>query len=155
MAATPYSEGDWCGVPLRDDAGFAVGRIARCAAPFVLGYFFGPASRSVPSITSLTDLLPQDACVIALAGDLNLLNGAWPLIGGGPAWDPAAWPLPEFGFADSLLHDRFTARSYDATLNLFVAERRISKDEYLALPRDGLLGAGAAEIVVTKVLAGA
>jgi hypothetical protein len=149
---TKISEGLWFAVPLRG-GGYGVGVVARRNSEGVLlGYFFGPKRAEVPTDTGIDGLRPEAAILVARVGHLGLRSGEWPVIGGSAAWDRGAWPIPEFGHADLLVEERYTARTYDETLNLFVRERRIGSEEFGGLPADGLMGAGFLEKRLTRLL---
>ena len=47
----------------------------------VLGYFFGPRRRHVPTIEYVCGLLPEDTALPAQFGDLRLIQGDWPIAG--------------------------------------------------------------------------
>jgi hypothetical protein len=149
-----YAEGDWFAVPLRDH-GFAVGLIARVnRGGVLLGYFFGPRRPEVPPIDKIDSLDPSVAQLITKFGHLGIVNGAWPLIGASKNWDRARWPMPTFARYEELT-GRMLAVSYDAdNPNRVLNERLIAPDSAQAMPKDGLLGSGAAELRLTRLLGG-
>jgi hypothetical protein len=143
-----YKEGDWFAVPLRD-GGYAVGLVARMNGKgIVLGYFFGPRRSEPPSLGELANLAPEEAIDVSMFGDLGLIRKEWPPIGAGPGWDRDRWPIPGFGRGLGELYLRI---EYGEDLS---SERqtRISLEELRRLPEDGLSGAGAVEIHLTRLL---
>jgi hypothetical protein len=133
-----YEEGEWCAVPLRR-GGYAVGLIARKGrGGIILGYFFGPRRDSVPTVDELEKLTSKDATLVAMVGDLGLIQAEWPLLGKDVAWSREAWPVPRFLREDSLT-SRKVLVSYSEDL------REVSNtpcDESVAdrFPRDFLAG---------------
>jgi hypothetical protein len=78
----PYGDGDWFAVPLRADAGFAVGVVARHdRRGGVIGYFFQGRFSVVPLLGSLCSLEARDAVRVMRFGDLGLVKGQWPVLG--------------------------------------------------------------------------
>src|SRR5229473_6828898 len=98
----PYPEGTWFAVPLQG-GGFAIGLLARLdGRGSAFGYFFGPKRNCIPDIRDIDTLTYKDAIVVALFGDLGLLNGEWPVIGKPSQWDRNEWPLPPFVRVDEM-----------------------------------------------------
>lgn len=153
MSRQSYREGVWFGVPLRD-GGFGVGLIARMdpQGAVLLGYFFEPRRTSVPELREVENYEPSDSVMVRRFGSLELQRGGWPIIGSSPDWDRARWPMPVFGRL--VEHDGVAWRvEYpDENPNATPRETRIRVEEYNRLPDDGLLGAGLAEIMLTKAL---
>lgn len=147
----PYQEGDWIAVPLRN-GGYALGLVGRMDGQGgIVGYFFGPRQREVPHLTDAHGLAPIDAILIRRFGDLELIRGNWPILGRLPGWDRNVWPLPSFGRI-ALDNSWATRVEYDETTLDFVREVPVSLEEAQQLPEDGLSGAGAVEIRLTKLL---
>ncbi len=147
-----YSEGDWFAVPLRD-GGFAVGIVARMdGRGGVVGYFFGPRRSDVPTVEEVDELGPDEAAMVRQFGDLRLLEQQWPLIGRSPRWDRDRWPIPAFGRIEELSGRAWRVEYADDDLNRPIRETPVSQAEAEALPRDGALGAGAVELVLTSLL---
>jgi hypothetical protein len=147
-----YQEGDWFAVPLRE-GGFAVGVIAR-ANPrgALLGYFFGPHHREIPDLEEAANLRPEDAVLVGKFGHLGLTQGKWPILGQLNPWDRTKWPMPVF-----VRYEELTGRTflvfYDADDPATVlAERQTESVAAEQNPKDGLMGAGYVEIVLTKRL---
>jgi hypothetical protein len=91
-----YKEGDWIALPVVDGGGWGLGLVARCKAPAILGYFFGPRRSEPPTMADTVGLTHRDALVIGLVGDLGLLKGEWRVIGKQPSWRREDWPIPLF-----------------------------------------------------------
>ncbi|MCC6434838.1 MAG: immunity 26/phosphotriesterase HocA family protein [Acidimicrobiales bacterium] len=148
----PYGDGDWFAVPLRDDAGFAVGVVARHdRRGGVIGYFFQERFAEVPSLESLPALQARDAVRVMRFGDLGLIKSQWPILGRRNDWSAEDWPMPAFGRREP------TGRAFRVIyspddLRGPIAEEPIPDDECDQLPRDALSGAGAVERVLTALL---
>jgi hypothetical protein len=144
--------GSWIAVPLRHDAGYAVGLVARVggAGAFLLGYFFGPRRPQVPALSDVLQYRPGDAVLIALFG---LGNAHWPQVGEHPAWDPAEWPIPTFGRIMDPPGIGVRVEYPDDDPGATPKQTRISVEAAKALPADGYWGPGAIEIRLTKLLA--
>lgn len=147
-----YGEGDWFGVPLRE-GGFALGVVARMdGRGAVVGYFFGPPVEELPDVHDLDRRRPRDALTIRQFGDLRLLKGQWPVIGKSRGWSRDLWPLPAFGRVDELGGRAWRVEYSDDDLNRPASETPIPLDEAEALPRNGILGAAAVEMVLASLL---
>lgn len=154
LTAVKYGEGTWFAVPLRTQ-GYAVGLIAgQGARGVLLGYFFGPARVDIPALADMELLKPEGAAAVLRFGDLHLRDGAWPLIGQSRAWRRAAWPIPVFG-----RYEELSGRHLQVTFpdDFPPRGREVAVDERRAagLPRDDLYGAGAVELALTRLTAGA
>lgn len=147
-----YSEGTWFAVPLRN-GGFGVGVVARAtrAGGVILVYLFGPRRKTVPSVSEVAALHPSSAAKVWRVGDLNLINGTWPIIGEARGWQRSLWAMPRFVRADELSRRAWSVQYADDDPNRVAFEEPIpfGKSD---LDRDSVLGAGAAEIVLTKLL---
>lgn len=149
MASTNYKVGDWFAVPLREP-GHAIGLIARGNREGVLlGYFFGPRRGSVPSLTDVQGLRPDDAILVGRFGHLGLKQGRWPILGRVRDWEPSAWPTPVF-----VRHEELSGRSIrivydDDDPNRVLSEEVIASSGTEQGPKDGLMGAGFVEKVLT------
>jgi len=146
----PYREGTWFAVPLRR-GGFAVGVVARTSreGKVLLGYFFGPRRRSVPSLADVQSSRPQDATLVVRFGDLSLIQGEWPIVGD-TRLDRSSWTVPDFARTDPLSGRSWRVRYDDRDPNVVVSEDPIVTEP--ALPRDGLYGAGAVEAALDRKL---
>lgn len=152
MKRLPYEEGTWFAVPLRD-RGFGVGVVARIGRRGVtLGYFFGPRRDAVPRVNEVENLRPDDAIVVKLFGDLGLIEGSWPIIGRGTQWNRSDWPLPGFRRLDDFTGQARRVEYSEKDLVTAVRDVPTTREDVNGLPEDGLSGAGAVEIVLTRVL---
>ena len=147
----PYREGTLFAVPLRQ-GGFAVGVVARAAVSgrVVLCYFFGPRRMAVPSLAQV-DRPDNSATVCILrVGDLSLLDGGWPIIGPCSLWERSEWPVPAFVRKDELACRAWRVEYSDDDPSKVLREHPEPFES--ALERDALFGAGAAELVLTRIL---
>lgn len=148
----PYREGSWIAVPLRD-GGWSVGLVARCDGQGIaLGYFFGPRRETVPELADVVDLEPADAIYRKRFGDLGLIDGDWPVLGEAEDWSRAAWPVPPLARIDAEADRAWISIYADDDLR-FLGEDPCSVELAQRYPRDGLDGAGATEIRLTRLLA--
>jgi hypothetical protein len=147
-----YSEGTWFAVPLRS-GGFGTGLIAKATRDggVILAYLFGPRRETVPALTEVAVLQPSAAVKVARIGDLNIINGKWPIIGRTPEWQPSSWVMPRFVRSDELGRRAWSVQYSDDDPNLVSSEDPVPFGTS-GLERDSVLGAGAAEIVLTKLL---
>lgn len=151
--ALPYTEGDWFALPLRD-SGHAIGLIARAAPSgrVLFGYFFGPRLKELPELDVTRDLKPEDALLLGMFGDLYLLQGRWPVLGRDRPWRRGVWPMPMFGRVDEVSGAAWIVRYDEDMPSRQVCERACSVEQARGLPKDAVMGAGAAEIRLTKLL---
>lgn len=150
MARTNYREGDWFAVPLRE-GGYAIGLVARANRDGVLlGYFFGPRRDALPSLADAQGLAPDDAVLVGKFGHLGLKQGKWLVLGRLEEWSRDAWPMPAF-----IRNEELTGRSFkviygDDDPNKLVHEEEIPPGAAEQGPKDGLMGAGFVEKVLTS-----
>jgi hypothetical protein len=148
-----YREGDWFAVPLRH-SGFAVGLIARAnPGGVLLGYFFGPLHAQLPKLQDVTGLKPADAVLVSQVGHLAVRDGTWAIIGRLDGWNRRDWPTPAF-----IRYEELTGRSYrvfydDDDPNRVLREEQAAPGLAEQGPKDGLMGPGFAEGVLTRLLA--
>lgn len=136
----PYALGSLFRVPLT--GGAATGVVARLdGAGQVLAYFFLGAE-GAPS--------KERAVLVGLVGDLGLLSGRWPLLGGLQGFAPADWPVPRFRSFDPL-RQRWELREYTETLQL-TRPSVAAADEVALLPEDGLMGEESARETLQELL---
>lgn len=153
MANMIYAEGDWFAVPLRQ-GGFAVGIAARRNPDGVLlGYFFGPKRSKVPDREEVASLTSDEAVLVRRFGHLGIIQGKWPLVGRLEDWDRRQWPMPVF-----VRYEELTGRSsrvlyHDDDPNRLLREEQITPGDAEQGPKDSLLGSGAAEKVLSGLLA--
>ena len=93
--------GTFFGVPIIDRFGtlngcFALGVVVRHRKPMIFAYFFPPALASLPDVSDVAPLAPENAIYGTVTGDRALREGRWKLIGI-PGWsNPNSWPFPPF-----------------------------------------------------------
>ena len=145
-----YTTGTWFGVPLRA-GGYARGVVARVGNGGILfGYFFGPKldslSEGVPA-----SVYPEDRIHWGQFGHLGLVKGKWPLLGVDTNWENENWPMPSMVRVDEHAGIAFMSQ-YDDSIS-FISEERCDPSLVDSHPYDALMGAGAVEIRLTKLLA--
>ena len=147
----PYSTGTWFAVPLVKN-GFGVGVVARASSKgkIFLGFFFGPVRASVPKLSEVEKLKPADAIGVLRVGDLSLMAKGWPIIGKSKTWNLKEWPVPQFIRQDPLSHKAWKVTYCDADMIAPMSEQPIAYD--VALEKDAVLGSGALELLLTKLL---
>lgn len=152
MKKLTYREGDVFALPLRD-GGFSVGVVARSPkkGKVLLGYFFREKFSSVPALSNLPILLPENAIKVVKFGDLSLMTGEWPVVGHLENWDRDDWPMPKFIRRDPLGKRARLVSYADDDPNQEIAEEPCSF-EATGYEADTLWGAGFAEIMLTKLL---
>ena len=152
MAGVNYREGDWFAVPLRE-GGYAVGVVARAnPKAALLGYFFGPRRDAVPSVEEVADLKANDAVLIGKFGHLGLTQGKWPIIGRPRHWNRNDWPMTVFVRYEELTGRSFTVFYDGDDPAKLVREEQIAPGAGEQGPKDGLMGAGYVEKVLTALL---
>jgi hypothetical protein len=151
MARVQYRAGDCYAVPLRG-GGFAVGVVARAKDPVLFGYFFGPRHSKVPDLTECQRLAPADAILIGPFGHLGIVNGTWPLIGRLDDWDRATWPMPPLIRNEELTGRSFLVWHDDNDPIRVIREDLIPPGQAAAGPRDGLMGHGYVETLLSRIL---
>jgi hypothetical protein len=150
-ARLSYKEGDCFALPLRTE-GVARGVVARLDGKgVVFGYFFGPKVASFAEAVVDDSLRPEKAVLVARFGDLGLQKREWKVIGHIDPWERATWRMPGFLHLDDG-GDHGFVRHYDDSLK-FVGEEPITLSAVSPqTPRDALLGYGAVEIRLTRLL---
>jgi hypothetical protein len=152
MARVNYRVGDWFAVPLRE-GGFAVGVVARANPQGVLlGYFFGPRCEEVPTLKDVRGLKPHAAILVGMFGDLGLMQSKWPIIGRLDDWDRGEWPMPVFIRYEELTGRSFRVFYHDDDPNKVVREEQVPPGTAEQGPKDGMMGAGFVEKVLTGAL---
>jgi Immunity protein 26 len=153
MTNVRYSEGDWFAVPIRS-GGFAIGVIARAnPGGVLLGYFFGPKRAALPKIEELARLTAADAVLVGKFGHLGIKQNRWPIVGRFDTWDRREWPMPALVRYEELTGRTFRVIYDDDDPNRFVREERLTPDEVSTdAPKDGLMGPGFAEAILTRLL---
>ncbi len=147
-----YSEGTWFAVPLRE-GGFAVGLVVRATSkgPHILVYLFGPKRESVPSLAEVASLRAPSAIKVARTGDLHRLDGRWPLLGQSHDFRRSDWPFPRFVWSDEIVRRAWAVQYAEDDPGLAIAKEPVEFGTSV-LDRDSSLGAGAVELVLTKLL---
>lgn len=147
----PYREGTWFAVPLRQ-GGFAPGVVARATTEgkVILCYFFGPRRNVIPALEDVEGLVPGKAICVVRIGDLSLIRGDWPIIGNPISWKRSEWPMPPFVRRDDLSLNAWRIQYSDDNPNAIDHEVPVQYESTLG--RDAVLGAGAAELLLTKLL---
>jgi hypothetical protein len=147
-----YQAGDWFAVPLRD-GGYATGMVARANRKgVVLGYFFGPRRDALPQPEEVIHLQPSTAILVRQFGDLGIIKGIWPLIARSQPWHPEQWPVPIFAAVDDKRNRAWMIEYSEEDINKVVRETEINLQTAQELPRAGLAGYGAIEIILTSIL---
>jgi len=133
-----FGPGDWFAVPLSDGT-WAAGRIARRGGPTLVGYFFGPRRREVPTLAEVASLRPEDAVYVRKFGYLGLREGEWPILGGAEEFDRASWPMPMFGMHD--VRGEYWGLIYDENRpSALLRQVRITAEEFTKVPSAGAAG---------------
>lgn len=152
MPKVRYREGDWFAVPLRD-SGYATGLIARANPKgALLGYFFGPRRLEIPPLHDVSGLRPGDAVLVRKFSHLGIVDGTWALLGRLDGWKRQDWPTPVF-----VRYEELTGRSFhvfydDNDPSRVLREKRVPPGEAEQAPKDGLMGAGFTEAILTRLL---
>ena len=144
-------------VPLQDE-GFALGLAARVSpgagVKTIFGYFFGERYAHVPSIEALPILASTGAIHSSRFSGLGIKNGTWTILGIYPEWDAADWPMPYFARKSLTSRDVFITAYDNKNPGKRLGQRLGTASEAADLPRDGLEGYGAVEIVLTRLING-
>lgn len=136
-------------VPLRD-SGYATGVLARASGKGpAFGYFFGPRVHEFEEI-DFALLTPENSVLTGQFGDLELLRGKWPIGPVMPGWEPSDWPMLPMARVDEGA-GRAWLSSYDDNFNC-VNEVEIPLARATQFPYDRLMGAGATEIRLTRLI---
>jgi hypothetical protein len=145
-----YTVGTWFCVPLRS-GGYARGVVARVGKKGILfGYFFGPKLDHM-SIIIPENISPKGRVLYGQFGDSGLCNGEWKIIGVDPSWKNEDWPMPPMIRVDKHAGIAFMSKYDDSTLN-FISEERCDPSLVDSHPYDRLMGYGAVEIRLSKLL---
>lgn len=147
-------EGSVFAVPLRS-GGYAIGVIAHVSynnSGGILGYFFGPRLANIPNEEDeiFLALKPGNALRVLRFGDLLLLNKSWPVIGEITDWRREDWPMPDFVRKDEISKKAWRARYSEDDVCELIGEWSEPYDS--SLGRDTVFGAGAVELLLTRLL---
>ncbi len=148
-----YSEGDWFAVPLRN-GGYGAGIIARAGRKdgVLFGYFFGPKRYNIPTFQEMQTLKPVDAVLAGQFGDLGLIKGEWPILGHSEDWNRQKWPMPPFARVDEHAGKCWLVEYSEDDPNHELRVTPCDPQDASHYPRDSLMGYGAVEIRLTKLL---
>ena len=136
-------------VPLRD-GGHAIGVLARATGEgHAFGYFFGPRILQMSDV-DMTTLIPENALLVGKFGDLEILRKNWPAVGILKNWAPANWPMLPMARIDEAAGRAWLA-TYDDSFNC-IDEKEIDVDVASRYPYDRMMGAGAVEIRLTRLI---
>ena len=117
----------------------------------VFGYFFGPLIGEASEARSPLDKQTEGPILVGRFGDLGLTNGEWTILGETDAWNGAQWGMPPFVRVDEHAGKAFLS-VYDENTFECISEKPCDPslvDEY---PYDRMMGYGAVEIRLTKIL---
>ena len=149
MKSKPHPIGTVFIIPLRD-SGYGIGLLTRSTGKGTcFGYFFGPRVFSIDEV-DFRNLSPSSAVLVGMFGDLDLLRGNWPIVGKMVDWFPDQWPVPKLARVDEKANQAWLS-TYDDSL-CYVKEMEISPKEAAKYPYDRMMGSGAVEIRLTKLL---
>jgi hypothetical protein len=152
MAKLSYANGTWFLVPLRE-SGFARGIVARNNGKgIVFGYFFGPKLSSKKDARLPFDLKPKLKILWGRFGHLGLVGKEWPILGLEPDWKEDDWPMPSFVRQDVLRPEIGFMTEYDPIKLVPVSQKKCDPSLVSKYPYDCLMGHGAVELRLTKLL---
>jgi len=148
----PCEEGTWFAVPLRQ-GGYGTGVVARHSpdGSIVLAYLFGPKRHEVPSLAEASKVTRKDALKVIMVGALGFIEGIWPIIGKSDSWKRKEWQMPKFVRRDDISRTAWLVTYDENNPNQVVTEECVSFD-ITGYERDALSGAGAVEMVLTRLL---
>jgi len=118
----------------------------------LLGYFFGPHRDALPSLIDVQGLAPSDAVLVGKFGHLGLTRGTWPILGRLDEWNRDAWPMPVFVRYEELSGRSFNVIYDEDDPSSLVREEEILPGTAEQGPKDGLMGAGFVERVLTGAM---
>jgi len=95
-------------------------------------------------------LIPENSVLIGKFGDLELLRGNWKVVGQIQTWQENRWEMRPLARIDEG-SGRAWLSIYDDAFNC-IKEDEITVDEARKYPYDRMMGAGAVEIRLTKLL---
>jgi len=98
-------------------------------------------------------LKPGDAVLVGKFGHLGIVHGKWPMLGRADGWDRRDWPTPVFVRYEELTGRSFRVFYDDDDPARVLREERVAPGEAEQGPKDGLMGAGYVEAVLTQLLA--
>lgn len=92
-------------------------------------------------------------CGLRVLGDLSLVDKTWHLIGQLRSWKRQKWGMPPFVRRDDITKKAWLVQFSDTDANRVASEEAMAYPHASEFERDAVLGAGAAEIRLTKLLA--
>jgi hypothetical protein len=113
------------------------------------GYFFGQRVFRADQV-ELGDLVPEHAVLRGKFGDRKLIQGKWPIVGVVEEWDASRWSIPPLARVDEVAK-RAWVSVYDDDFRC-LEETEVDLSEASRYPYDRMMGAGALEIRLTKVV---
>lgn len=111
------------------------------------------ARAEVAYCSATSSVRAEDAILVERFGHLGLKQGTWTIIGGLEGWDRTAWPMPQFVRDEELTGRSFTVVYDPDDPNRLLREDQVAPGAAEQDPRDGMAGAGAVEIRLTRLLA--
>lgn len=149
-ARVKYPEGTIFSIPLRQ-GGFARGIVARvnAKAACVFGYFYGPKLLS-PFEGGVSEIIPENAIISLVFGDLGLIKREWQIVGQLPNWNREEWGMPDFVRRDPIGKRAWRVRYSDHDPSLVLGEAPV--DFNVSLPENCSWGYGAVELKLTALL---
>jgi hypothetical protein len=148
-----YKNGDIFIFPLRTE-GYSAGIIARHHKGCILGYFINKKYKFVPNIESVKEEFEKREIIfVKRFSEMGLKKQEWVVIGCLEDFKLEDWINPEFKREVTLLEKTFFAVQYGETLDTgSETKRKITEEESLNMPEDGLAGYGFIELKMTKLL---
>lgn len=147
-----YKKGDWIRVALGGERD-AVAILARACQSRLFGYFFAVPASHRPTSDELRALRPQDAIAALLFGGAPIEQARWEMVATSLAFDPQAWPFPDFS-SRGAFGDTWTRVRYDPEQLQIVERRRIDAEAAAALPDARFAGAQDVEAILRRALSG-
>lgn len=144
-------EGTWFAVPLRSK-GFTAGVVARTSpgGGVILAYLFGKIWDRPPAMDDVKGLKAKDAIRVMRVGDRGIVAGTWPVLGNDADWNRGEWTASPFVRRDDLTRKAWIVMYSEHDANRVESETPTSYDTNIE--RDAVLGAGAAEVILTRLL---
>ena len=93
-------------------------------------------------------------CSLGWVGHLGLTKGTWPILGRLEDWDRSEWSMPVFVRYEELTGRSFRVFYNDDDPNKLIREEQAAPGEGEQGSKDGSMGAGFAEKVLTSLLGG-
>lgn len=136
-------------VPLRSD-GYCVGVLAKTSGKGqAFGYFFGPKVCETSEVDTKA-LVAEEAILVGMFGDLELIRGNWPVVGAITPWNPSQWPMLPLARVDEVAK-RAWLSTYGEDFQC-LDEKEIAVSEANNYPYDRMMGAGSVEIRLTRLV---